>query len=1038
MSNAAKHKKKAAELELQKQFDKAVASYARAIEVADADGEEIEVALLNKVGDLNLRLGRVADAVASYERAVDHYAQHALYNNAIALCNKILRHAPGRSGIYLSLGRICGQKGMRGDATRNLLEYARRMKEEGRTDEAMRSLAEVAALMPELEEIRAFVYEHAERSGISLPAAPVEVATDGGSTGSASGLVFLDIDYDAPVAPTPPVPTRAVAPPPAPAAAVPPARTSSLDDLLIFDPSSFDEAEPEPDLVVEEPTAPAQIEAAEGLETVGGAIEITAPEPDVLDGFEATSVETEAPVEREADATALAREPSEDELVADVRGTPAVDGLDNVVEVDASDMREALLVAAALDGLALPLEVEPPAEPEPLPFLDDATTPAAPLGAVEPLPFLDEPAAPEPLPFLDEPAAPEPLPFLDEPAAPEPLPFLDEPAALEPLPFLDEPAAVEPLPFLDEPAAVEPMPFVEQPATLEPLTFLDDVTTPVEALDTVASSPVIDDLVVQAEAPTEAEEPTEVESIVHADTELVVVGIEQQHLADAVRDDEPLDGLEPEDDEDTTSLPDDVLAGIVPLRGVQLDLPESPRPEPRPARPVARLNPHDFILPGELPPIRLPDSLWATSTATAPYATEDELEAPLQDTVGASEVESAHTVDAPEDAADAIEDAEPDEPDAHAPVEHELEGAFVRAFSGAYEAIADEIAADEQSRRSSPVAASAVLNMALERCSRLREEVDAHPGDWARRRRLAEALFEAGEREYGLEELAATALGLEVEGALRDAAQVVDELIRIAPDEITYHQKRVELAVRLGDRDRLRESYLDLADALVRLGHASRAEPVYVRVLELDPWDDRARAALGDAAPPPPAAAPPARKGDDTYVSLADWLADDDEPRDTRMRMEAPVVTGDEDADFDRLLQHFREGVARSLGEEDYESHYDLGVAYKEMGLLDDAIAEFQRALRSPTHRLPAYEALGQCFLEQGSFPVAVTVLSRALHEPGLDDVQRVGVLFLLGYACEALQRRDEARSYYQRVYATDSSFRDVADRLAALDRGER
>jgi hypothetical protein len=64
---------------------------------------------------------------------------------------------------------------------------------------------------------------------------------------------------------------------------------------------------------------------------------------------------------------------------------------------------------------------------------------------------------------------------------------------------------------------------------------------------------------------------------------------------------------------------------------------------------------------------------------------------------------------------------------------------------------------------------------------------------------------------------------------------------------------------------------------------------------------------------------------------------------------------------------------------------------------------------------------------------VAVTVLSRALHEPGIDDNQRVGVLYLLGYACEALQRRDEARSYYQRVYATDILFRDVAERLAAL-----
>jgi tetratricopeptide (TPR) repeat protein len=265
---------------------------------------------------------------------------------------------------------------------------------------------------------------------------------------------------------------------------------------------------------------------------------------------------------------------------------------------------------------------------------------------------------------------------------------------------------------------------------------------------------------------------------------------------------------------------------------------------------------------------------------------------------------------------------------------------------------------------------------------------------------------------------------------------VLDDMVRVAPEQVSHHQKRVELAVRMGDRERLRESYLDLADALVRTGQGPRAEPVYVRVLELDPWDDRARLALGDAAPPPPAHRPPPARADDGYVSLSDWLADDDEPRDTRMRVQEPTATGDEDADFDRLLQHFREGVARSLGDDDFDSHYDLGVAYKEMGLLDDAIAEFQRALRSPAHRLPAYEALGQCFLEQGSFPVAVTVLSRALHEPGLDDAQRIGVLYLLGYACEALQRRDEARSYYQRVYSTDQFFRDVAERLAVLDGG--
>jgi hypothetical protein len=65
---------------------------------------------------------------------------------------------------------------------------------------------------------------------------------------------------------------------------------------------------------------------------------------------------------------------------------------------------------------------------------------------------------------------------------------------------------------------------------------------------------------------------------------------------------------------------------------------------------------------------------------------------------------------------------------------------------------------------------------------------------------------------------------------------------------------------------------------------------------------------------------------------------------------------------------------------------------------------------------------------------VAATVLSRALHEPGLDDEQRIGVLYLLGFSCEALRRWDQARGYYQRVFATDIQFRDVAARLAALD----
>ena len=145
--------------------------------------------------------------------------------------------------------------------------------------------------------------------------------------------------------------------------------------------------------------------------------------------------------------------------------------------------------------------------------------------------------------------------------------------------------------------------------------------------------------------------------------------------------------------------------------------------------------------------------------------------------------------------------------------------------------------------------------------------------------------------------------------------------------------------------------------------------------------------------------------------------------------------SGDESADFADMLRRFKQGVADNVDEEDFASHYDLGVAYKEMGLMDEAIAQFQKALRGPDHRVQSYEALGQCFVEKGQFQVAVALMQRAAEGHGVDDQQLVGVLYLLGFACESLGRHADAVGYYQRVFAVDIQFRDVAYRLAALGR---
>jgi tetratricopeptide (TPR) repeat protein len=171
------------------------------------------------------------------------------------------------------------------------------------------------------------------------------------------------------------------------------------------------------------------------------------------------------------------------------------------------------------------------------------------------------------------------------------------------------------------------------------------------------------------------------------------------------------------------------------------------------------------------------------------------------------------------------------------------------------------------------------------------------------------------------------------------------------------------------------------------------------------------------------------------FVDLGEWLRASEPSRSTRMVADDVAPTGDENADFAEMLRRFKQGVAENVEDEDYDSHYDLGVAFKEMGLIDEAVAEFQKALRGPDHRVRAYEALGQCFVEQGRFQVATTLLRRALESTGADDQRLVGVLYLLGYASETMGRHGDAVGYYQRVFAVDIEFRDVSSRLAALDR---
>ena len=325
------------------------------------------------------------------------------------------------------------------------------------------------------------------------------------------------------------------------------------------------------------------------------------------------------------------------------------------------------------------------------------------------------------------------------------------------------------------------------------------------------------------------------------------------------------------------------------------------------------------------------------------------------------------------------------------------------------------------------------------------------PANPALHQELGDALLGTPDAVRGLEELELALQEYERREEWPAAARVADRLVGAAPDVIHYHQKRVELAYRTGDRAPLLQAYLSLGDALARAGATAKALAVFNRVREHDPGNSHALAALAGLAEPvdeapasaalaaaPPASAPAAAR-DAAFVDLGSMILDESGPRDTRMRVERREPTDeDEQREFQEILEQFKRGIEKNLDVDDYQSHYDLGIAFKEMGLLDEAIAELQKALRSPEGRLRTSEALGMCFYDKGQHAIAETVLRRAVETIDGGDEAKIGLLYWLGRAAEAQGKAPEAIGSYERALAVDIRFMDLSQRIHRLTAGRR
>ena len=294
-------------------------------------------------------------------------------------------------------------------------------------------------------------------------------------------------------------------------------------------------------------------------------------------------------------------------------------------------------------------------------------------------------------------------------------------------------------------------------------------------------------------------------------------------------------------------------------------------------------------------------------------------------------------------------------------------------------------------------------------------------------REEAERMVAEGREREAVSHLYRALEMFEDEREIREATAVVDRLLELRPDDVVLHHQRAEFALTLDDRDLLLSSYMSLAACLRRQKAPGNARTVYARILDIDPEHQAAREALAQLSS---GLGTPAGNGVLEDAASSSAVAEDPDPG------RPPGRAAEGRAEFDALLDDLRDpGPDEDALDGDAEAHFELGVAFKQMGMWDEALAELERAVPGFPDPIRVWEVMAECLERAGRTDEAVEILITAEAHPGNRESPELGVLYRLALLLQ--ERGDQAGAVQrlQRVVDRDSSFRDAASRLSALSR---
>jgi len=173
--------------------------------------------------------------------------------------------------------------------------------------------------------------------------------------------------------------------------------------------------------------------------------------------------------------------------------------------------------------------------------------------------------------------------------------------------------------------------------------------------------------------------------------------------------------------------------------------------------------------------------------------------------------------------------------------------------------------------------------------------------------------------------------------------------------------------------------------------------------------------------------------------------AEEKTPSSARAATGEKSAAGGEPGPLKEVFDEFRAELGEmGTEDEDLETHYNLGIAFREMGLLEEAIGEFQKVAQANDrgkafrYAMQCCTLLGLAFMEKGQPAIAAIWYERALLTPGMETESKLALRYDLGVAQESAGELDAALKSFSQVYAINIDYRDVAERIHSLQKPAR